>query len=68
MGRLQYIQCDMCGKVIDPPETRGYFVGAQWVDSTPFDLCPKCSVLVQKYINEYRREEHLPYLNVLEKE
>ena len=68
MGCLQYIQCDMCGTVVDPLEPRGYFSGAQWVDRTPFDLCHKCSVMVQKYINRYRREECLPALNVLEKE
>lgn len=51
--RVNYIQCDRCHNEFKENDTQfGHFRGALWVEgSTDFDLCPRCSEMVQRYIS-----------------
>ena len=57
MSIVEYHRCDMCGWIIADEEKTGYFQGATWPENeSEFELCPKCSVDVQRFIRKIRGE------------
>ena len=57
MSIVEYHRCDMCGDLIVDESKMGYFQGATWPENeSEFELCPKCSEKVQRFIRDVRGE------------